>query len=351
MTMGNAAATASIEDPRQPDWMKHKSLREIEIIRETKKTNILNQVFGVEGDSGAPSFNVTPGQLSFLPVPIINHSNTVETYSVKFDDPDLDMLGGPGYGEFSLVSNGAEFRHWVSLNKVNRPPKWDNITRTGDVMLEPGQHMDILVKFLTIREVSLSKSVNASKYVIKPRRVRILIMARDMTIRQSIEVNVVPSIAPIDHTFRFYEPEQSHYSVVLPPFIQLNQPGISVMVSDPECKADVLADTSYIAIGGLTEEAMNTTQMTLFVYGDQFKSELLATCRIEIHARPVIYSRARVGHQAQHTLTLPALHARTIRVYSNKPSEVFQTGSQAGEAIRLIPNSLNHVNMWVKIEK
>ena len=71
--------------------------------------------------------------------------------------------------------------------------------------------MDILVKFLSNREVTLSKSVPASKYVIKPRKVRVLIQRSDRNIEQSIDLNVVPSIAPIDHTFRFYEPEQSHY--------------------------------------------------------------------------------------------------------------------------------------------
>ena len=67
--------------------------------------------------------------------------------------------------------------------------------------------MDLLVKFMTNREVSFSKNVQPSRFVIKPRKVKILIMTGDMHVKQSIEVNVVPTIAPIDHTFRFYEPE------------------------------------------------------------------------------------------------------------------------------------------------
>jgi hypothetical protein len=34
----------SVEDPNQPDWVKLKSLREIEMIRATKKDHILNRV-------------------------------------------------------------------------------------------------------------------------------------------------------------------------------------------------------------------------------------------------------------------------------------------------------------------
>lgn len=47
MTVGLKEASAtytSVEDPSQPDWAKIKSLKEIEVIRETKKLSILNRV-------------------------------------------------------------------------------------------------------------------------------------------------------------------------------------------------------------------------------------------------------------------------------------------------------------------
>jgi hypothetical protein len=34
----------SVEDPTQPDWLKLKSLREIEMIRATKKEHVLSRV-------------------------------------------------------------------------------------------------------------------------------------------------------------------------------------------------------------------------------------------------------------------------------------------------------------------
>ena len=42
MTMGTTGVNAAMEDSRQPEWMKHKALREIESIREQKKKDILN---------------------------------------------------------------------------------------------------------------------------------------------------------------------------------------------------------------------------------------------------------------------------------------------------------------------
>jgi hypothetical protein len=38
-------------------------------------------------------------------------------------------------------------------------------------------------------------------------------------IYQQLTIDVIPSLAVVDHTFRFYEPEESHYSVNVPPFV------------------------------------------------------------------------------------------------------------------------------------
>jgi hypothetical protein len=50
----------SIEDSSQPDWLKLKSLREIEIFRETKKTHMITKVME-EYVSGAEQLSVMPG--------------------------------------------------------------------------------------------------------------------------------------------------------------------------------------------------------------------------------------------------------------------------------------------------
>ena len=53
-----------------------------------------------------------------------------------------------------------------------------------------------------------------------------------------MQVDIQPCMAMIDHTFRFYEPEESHFQVSVPPFIQMNQPGLTIVLSDPDCQAD-----------------------------------------------------------------------------------------------------------------
>ena len=79
MTMGHAASIASVEDPQQPDWMKVKSLREIETIRETKKRDIISQIMGAESQGSCPTLNVMPGQLTFIdPLTVVNDTNQTQ---------------------------------------------------------------------------------------------------------------------------------------------------------------------------------------------------------------------------------------------------------------------------------
>ena len=39
----------------------------------------------------------------------MNTSDRTEVLSIKFDDPDLDLLGGQGFSEFKLVTDSSEF--------------------------------------------------------------------------------------------------------------------------------------------------------------------------------------------------------------------------------------------------
>lgn len=240
-------------------------------------------------------------------------------YTVKIVDPDEEIMGGQGSSELKLVQDSAELNHWVAHNKVSRPPSFDAITRRGDILLKPGQSMDVLFKFLTRREASLAPNVEASRHIIRPRKIRIFILMNNQYTTVTQEYNIMPQMAPIDHTFRFYEPENSHFQLALPHFIEINHPSLSIDVSNPECTADVIKDSSRFTIAGRAGDALTVTTMTLFIYSDQFKSSLVATVRVEVHARPVIYTRAKIGLQSQHTLTLPSGPARSVRIYSNKP--------------------------------
>jgi len=52
---------------------------------------------------------------------------------------------------------------------------------------------------------------------------------------------------------------------------------------------------------------------------------MLLAARIEVMSLPVIYTRWRVGGVQQHILSLPVNKARTVRIFSTKPDEIFIT--------------------------
>jgi len=106
--MGRAGATTSIEDPSQPEWLKYKSLRELELIRETKKDHILNQMLADSAKS-AHSLHAVPGHLSFFKYTLHNAFNTKELFSIVVNDPDEPFTTKP---ELQLVSDPAEWRHF-----------------------------------------------------------------------------------------------------------------------------------------------------------------------------------------------------------------------------------------------
>ena len=46
--LGNSQLGQKIDDPKEPHWVKHQSLREIATIRESKKRDIVSRVLGVD---------------------------------------------------------------------------------------------------------------------------------------------------------------------------------------------------------------------------------------------------------------------------------------------------------------
>ena len=129
----------------------------------------------------------------------------------------------------------------------------------------------------------------------------------------------MPLFAPVDHVFRYYEPEHSYFKVRIPPFLQLNQQELNVMVSRPSAQVELDKKTSEINVQSKTGQAMEVVEMTIFLYGDQFCSNLLACCKVEVTPLACLYSQTKAGVQNFMTLALQAGEARTVEIYSSSP--------------------------------
>ncbi len=133
MNMGETSTQMSIEDPNQPDWAKFKSLREIEMIRETKKEDVISKVLN-DYVSNVQLLNVIPGKLQFVTIPIHNAFAQNEVYTIHISDPDSTFLQSP---EITLVSDASEWRHWIQEGRCRQPDQLDCVTHQGDVILKP----------------------------------------------------------------------------------------------------------------------------------------------------------------------------------------------------------------------
>lgn len=251
---------------------------------------IINQVMG--GFLGESQLiTVIPGQISFMTIPIENTSGIRQVFEVRIEDPDSLNTE---HEEIQMVYSGLEFEYWVKKDKVKRPNSYDMITEKNKIMLGPGEKIDVLFKFLTFRDVSYNENVAASPDIVKERNVKINILL-NKSIYNGYDIKMKPLYPPIDHVFRYYEPENSYFRVRIPPFLQFSQTGLTVKISKSTAQAEIDPLTSQLHVQSKTGAALSLNTMMVFIYNDQFQSETLASFKIEVTPLCCVYSQTRAG--------------------------------------------------------
>lgn len=77
-----------------------------------------------------------------------------------------------------LVVDKAEWRYWVTQGKCARPNNYDVMTNQGDIFLQPDETIEILFKFITLRDVSPIADYAAQnpQCFIRQRKLQIIVM-------------------------------------------------------------------------------------------------------------------------------------------------------------------------------
>lgn len=101
---------------------------------------------------------------------------------------------------------------------------------------------------------------------------------------------MMPLFPPIDHVFRFYEPENSYFRVKIPKFLQFSQTGLKLKVSKATAQAEVNPQTSELHVQSKTGEALKVNTMMLYAYNDQFMGETIASFKVEVTPLNCVYS-------------------------------------------------------------
>jgi hypothetical protein len=204
-------------------WQKKTALTHISFIRDQQKGEVIDNLLK-HHKSMEKDLEVRPGEPTFLSILVGNSAKKSDIYSVKFEDPDQHILNTP---ELSLVHNyndKNEWKYWHENGKCTDPPTWDMVDDNGNIYLDPNQQCPILFKFFSYREtiVSRRKADLNDPRTLTPRTITVKIFQQsDESLVKSININILPRPNPIDHTFRFYSPENSYLTLTLPSFTSI----------------------------------------------------------------------------------------------------------------------------------
>lgn len=89
--------------------------------------------------------------------------------------------------------------------------------------------------------------------------------------------------------------------------------------------------------------------MTLFVFGDNYKCQLLATCKIEVTPLMSIYSQSQAGDENTLTLSLPLSSSDAkVQLFSSNQKQVYLPDDKADNIFHLTRNSINYLSIHSK---
>lgn len=221
----------------------------------------------------------------------------------------------------------------------------------GNIYLDAEQQCPILFKFFSFREaiVSKRKAHLNDPSTLTPRTIVVKIYQQsDESLVKSISVNIIPRPNPIDHVFRFYEPENSYSTITLPNFTSIpisSYPDLHIESSLRQAHPHVI-ENNQVQIEMRTPFSPEVTNFSVFIYQDSFRHRILAACEIKVHALSAVFTTVRMG--VRKPINLPIFSTRrqqSIMVYTDEPevaSEVTQ------KPIQLESNGSTNVQLTVK---
>lgn len=86
----------------------------------------------------------------------------------------------------------------------------------------------------------------------------------------------------------------------------------------------------------------------MFVYDNEFKSNAIATCKVEVTPLTCMYTQTQAGVQNSLTLTLPVTDSKKIELFSSSPKNVYLPKRNIENKIHVIPGTTNHINIHTK---
>lgn len=172
--------TSQVKADPSSDWEKMEQLKQIQLIREAQKKDLVNKVSMSSEVRDQRTVNVTSGQPFLIELEVSNPFDRKHVFKVELDDEDYKN-GHIKNHEVSLIDNSKqEWDHWCGQGKVQKPNTWKTVNaETSTVTLEGREICSLLFKFQSFRQPQLENMVEGNgdqANELRPRAVKIDIM-------------------------------------------------------------------------------------------------------------------------------------------------------------------------------
>lgn len=221
----------------------------------------------------------------------------------------------------------------------------------GNIYLDPDQQCPIVFKFFSYRDAIIThkKSVLNDPKTLTPRNINIKIYQQsDESLVKNITVKIIPRPNPIDHVFRFYEPENTYTTITLPTFTSLpisGFPDLFIETSLPGAVPNIV-ENNQVQIELRTPFSPEICVFSVYIYQDSFKNHILAACKIKVQALTAVFIKVRTG--VRKPVNLPVIGTRrqqSVMIYTDEPDVASEISQRP---VELEPVGSTNVQLTVK---
>jgi len=96
-----------------------------------------------------------------------------------------------------------------------------------------------------------------------------------------------------------------------------------VRISKPTAIVELDKKTQELQIQSKTGPAMDNLNLYVYIYPDNYMSEVLAVCKVEVQSLSCLYSQNQAGVTSTLTLPFKNVNSKAIEVYSSNEENAF----------------------------
>ena len=190
----------------EPDWVKQKSLKDIQILRDAQRPEILRKVMN-QYSTTHETLPYLVGQPSFKKLEIVNPFDREELFSIVISDP-LNKQ------EVKIISDQTEWRMSCTQGGYPRPPDFGMITEGNRLMLRRYEKVTVVLKVHCIEGENTEETAQGGHQ--DDRVVQVYVYQSNGSPHIVHEYYLIKQPTFMDNIYRFDKPENLPTKITIP---------------------------------------------------------------------------------------------------------------------------------------